>query len=109
MRLPEHRQPAQGETLARLMELRDEFVVLASHGRFHDAASREWSTLPVELRMVLVLLAGVSGVRMDAHPLQALAVRDWHEMPPAERDAIRAAVRWGAPPLARLRALAARM
>lgn len=90
------------------MQLRDEFVSLASNGRFNDAASREWSTLPEDWRLVLLLLAGIGGVKAPPS-LQNLARRAWHEMPPAEREALRLVVRHGAPRLARLRALASRV
>jgi len=97
-----------GPTRKHLMKLRDEFVALATRGRFNDAASREWAALPLELRLVLLMLAGVGEVQVSP-ALQALAVRAWNEVPPTEREAVRAVVRRGVPPLARLRALAARV
>ena len=52
-----------------------------------DAENQEWFGLPEELRMVILLLAKVSG------NLQELAGRDWRETPPPERAAIKAATR----------------
>lgn len=52
-----------------------------------DAENQEWFRLPEELRMVVLLLARLSG------NLQELAGRDWRETPPPERQAIKAAVR----------------
>jgi len=92
----------------KLAKLRDEFVRLSSQGRYNDAASREWSLLPFEWRIVLLMLAGVGGVKASPE-LQALAGRAWSEMPDAEREAVRSVVRNHVPSVARLRALAARV
>jgi hypothetical protein len=99
---------APSATRARLMKLRDEFVALSSQGRYTDAASREWSELPMEWRIVLMMLAGVPGARVD-NALRELSQRSWNELPPAEREALRAVVRVGVPRVSRLRALAARV
>ncbi|WP_295548626.1 hypothetical protein [uncultured Pseudacidovorax sp.] len=99
---------ADDMTLNKIMKLRDEFAVLASNGRFNDAASREWSGLPLEWRVVLLILAGLGDVK-PSPSLMALAGRSWAEMPPPEREAVRAVVRVRVPSVARLRALAARV
>lgn len=52
-----------------------------------DAENQEWFSLPEELRMVILLLAQVSGNLPD------LVGRDWRETPPPERAAIKAATR----------------
>lgn len=52
-----------------------------------DAENQEWFGLPEELRMVILLLAQVSGNLPD------LVNRDWRETPPPERAAIKAATR----------------
>ena len=52
-----------------------------------DAENQEWFGLPEELRMVILLLAQVSGNLSD------LVNRDWRETPPPERTAIKAATR----------------
>lgn len=90
----------------RLMQLRDEFVSLATRGRFHDAASREWSRLPSNWRMGLLLIAGVG---LDADNLSDLAERDWLEMPPPERAELRSVVRSAKKHLGALVALAAKV
>ena len=82
--------PVAREHIARLMALRDEFVRLASNGRFIDAAGREWSRVPTEWRMTLLLVAGIG---VDVEHLDVLAGREWREMPDAERQAVRATVR----------------
>ena len=92
--------------LQKLMGLRDEFVRKASDGRFVDAASREWRGIPMVWRMALVMMAGAGD---DTESLESLAARDWREMPPPERDALRGIVRGAKRHLGRLTALAARV
>ncbi len=94
------------ERLQKLMELRDEFVRIASNGRFVDAASREWRGIPMVWRMALVMLAGAGS---DTDSLEGLAARDWLEMPPPERESLRGIVRGAKRHLGRLTALAARV
>ena len=52
-----------------------------------DAENQEWFALPEEMRMVILLVARISG------NLQELVCRDWRETPPPERQAIKAATR----------------
>src|SRR5256885_10066569 len=54
---------------------------------FRSAESREWAGLASHYRMALVLLAGIDG------EIEELALRDWREMPPPERDPIRRQIR----------------
>ena len=42
--------------VARLMEMRDEFVQIATQGRFVSAAEKEWRELPRTWRMTLLLV-----------------------------------------------------
>lgn len=59
-----------------------------SAGRgYIDAENQEWFSLPEELRVAILLLAHIEG------DLKALANRDWRETPPAERAAIKCAMR----------------
>ncbi|MDR0216403.1 MAG: hypothetical protein LBJ15_20725 [Comamonas sp.] len=75
------------------LSVREQFAALRKayskqSGRgYIDAENQEWFGLPEELRMVILLLAKVSG------NLQELAGRDWRETPPPERAAIKAATR----------------
>jgi len=71
-------------------------------GRCGSAESREWAGLASHYRMALVLLAGIDG------EIEELALRDWREMPPPERDAIRRQIRALRSCLLPLRALALR-
>lgn len=96
----------RNEHLRRQAELRDEFVRIASDGRFVDAASREWRRIPMVWRMALVMMAGAGE---DTESLESLAARDWREMPPPERDALRGIVRGAKRHLGGLTALAARI
>ena len=92
------------ECMQRLARVRDELVSAASGGRFCDAAGREWSLLPVSIRMALLLLAGVGD-----GDLPELAAKRWQEFAPQERDALRAEVRMAKRAFAGLSALAARV
>ncbi|WP_047218339.1 hypothetical protein [Delftia lacustris] len=86
----------------RLRELQREAAQRASNGRSGSAESREWAGLASHYRMALVLLAGIDG------EIEELALRDWREMPPPERDAIRRQIRALRTCLLPLRALALR-
>lgn len=98
--------PARGQVLDRLMQLRDDMARKASQGRFADAASCEWRSLPRSWREDLLTLAGVGE---DLDTLQQLAGRDWHEIPPPERMRIGGVVRSAKRNLTGLVALAARV
>ena len=82
--------------------LRDEFTKLATGGRTSDSESREWSALDAGHRMAMLLLAGVDG------DLGELAQRDWRELPPLEREAIKYEVRAAKAAFSRLMALSGR-
>ena len=97
----------RNEHVNKLAALRDEFVRIASDGRFVDAASREWRGIPIVWREALLLLAG-AGVDTE-ESLESLAKRGWQEMPPPEREALRDMVRGAKRHLGRLTALAARV
>lgn len=101
-----HSSTVKVDEMARLMDLRDHFVSLATRGRFNDAASREWRRLPANWRMGLLLIAGVG---LDADNLSDLADRDWLEMPPPERAELRSVVRSAKKHLGALVALAAKV
>lgn len=101
----ERRGPAPADVQARLLALRDEFVQIASGGRFTDAASREWRGLPHNWRMALMLIAGVG----QEDDLGTLASRNWQELPPTEREQVQGVVRSAKKYLSRLVALAARV
>jgi hypothetical protein len=75
------------EVRARLSQLRDEIVSKVTGGRHTCARSREWAALPLELRMAVLLLAGVDG------EVSTLARRAWLEMPGPEREAVRGTMR----------------
>lgn len=94
------------QRMQKLMGLRDEFVRIATDGRFVDAASREWRSIPMVWRMALVMMAGAGD---DTDSLESLAARDWQEMPPPERESLRSIVRGAKKHLGRLTALAARV
>lgn len=96
----------RNDHLNRQAALRDEFVRIATDGRFVDAASREWRAIPMVWRMALVMMAGAGD---DAQSLETLASRDWREMPPPERESLRGIVRGAKKHLGRLTALAARV
>lgn len=82
--------------------LRDEYTQLATGGRVSDSESREWLGLDPAHRMVLLLLAGVDG------DLVALANREWREMPPPEKEALKREVRGVKSAFSRLLALSGR-
>ena len=96
----------RNEHVNKLAALRDEFVRIATDGRFVDSASREWRGIPMNWRMALVLMAGLGD---EAESPASLASREWREMPPPEREALRAMVRSAKRHLGGLTALAARV
>ena len=96
----------RNEHVNKLAALRDEFVRIATDGRFVDSASREWRGIPMTWRMALVLMAGLGD---EAESPASLASREWREMPPPEREALRAMVRSAKRHLGGLTALAARV
>ena len=103
---PMEPKPAEGDVLDQLMKLRDEALQRASKGRYYDAASREWQRLPVMWRVALLMLAGIGA---DVEHLYTLAERNWQELPPPEREELRAVVRDAKRHLGGLTALAARV
>lgn len=96
----------RNEHVNKLAALRDEFVRIATDGRFVDSASREWRGIPMNWRMALVLMAGLGD---EAESPAILASREWREMPPPEREALRGMVRSAKRHLGGLTALAARV
>ncbi|MGD9758832.1 MAG: hypothetical protein AB7U71_15070 [Comamonas sp.] len=78
--------PMPLETRKQWAALRKEYRKQSGRG-YIDAENQEWFSLPEELRMVILLLAQVSGNLPD------LVGRDWRETPPPERAAIKAATR----------------
>lgn len=99
------------EAREKLRVQRDELLESATGGMYRDKASQEWREMPVQWRMALLMLAGMGGpaaVRAGLQ-LQLLALRNWRELPPAERDAVSSIVRIGRPHIARLIALSARV
>ena len=89
------------QALARLKELREDYVELAKRGRYYDAAGKEWAGLPENMRAVLLLMAGVHAGRA-----MELSSRGWRELPQEERSGVRFATRHSKRHLAGLRALA---
>jgi hypothetical protein len=82
--------------------LKDDAVRRASNGRWSDAEAREWTSLHISTRMTVVLLAGIEG------EMEELARREWRELPPPERAAIKAQIRYLADEMAGLRSLTLR-
>lgn len=80
--------PAQCRT--RLRELQNEALSRITGSRWSDMEAREWFAMDLGHRVCLLILAGVGN---DFAALSALADRDWREMPPPERDAIKLQVR----------------
>jgi hypothetical protein len=101
--LPAHYQGMSvADCRQRLRTLQDEACHRASSGRLSTAESREWTAMPVHFRMAMILLAGLDG------EIEDLAQRDWREMPPPERDAIRRQIRALRAALSQVPALAMR-
>ena len=63
------------EHINKLAALRDEFVRIATDGRFVDSASREWRGIPIVWREALLLLAGCgrAGSAPEARDDQVMA------------------------------------
>ena len=78
--------PMPLETRKQWAVLRKEYRKQSGRG-YIDAENQEWFGLPEELRMVILLLAQITGNLPD------LVSRDWRETPPPERAAIKAAAR----------------
>lgn len=78
--------PMPLETRKQWAVLRKEYCKQSGRG-YIDAENQEWFNLPEELRMVILLLAQITGNLPD------LVSRDWRETPPPERAAIKAATR----------------
>lgn len=75
------------ESRERLRLLRDGLLHKASGGMWMDGESREWARISHEHRMMVMMLAGISG------DLDALAARAWREFTPAERAAVKGEMR----------------
>lgn len=78
------------ECRARLRGEKNKYISGITRGRWSDAESLEWYAMDLEIRVCLLILAGVGD---DFGELSALADRAWLEMPPPERDAIKQKVR----------------
>lgn len=98
----QYRDMSVDECRARLRKLKDEAVRRSSNGRWSNAEAMEWAALPVNVRMCALLLAGIEG------DLEELGLREWRELPPPERAAIKAEVRHLADAMAPLRSLTLR-
>lgn len=99
---PAYRDMSVADCRARLRAIKDEVVRRASNGRWSDAEAREWAALPVNVRMCALLLAGIEG------DLEELGLREWRELPPPERAAVKAEIRHLADAMAPLRSLTLR-
>lgn len=75
------------EIRERLKDQRDGLLRKASLGMWFDGESREWARIGHEHRMMVMMLAGISG------DLDVLASRAWREFTPAERDAVKSEMR----------------
>lgn len=75
------------EIRLRLKDQRDALLKKASFGLWSDGESREWARISHEQRIMLMMLAGISG------DLGELASRAWREFTPAERDAVKTEIR----------------
>lgn len=79
---------------AKLQHLRDEFAMRAKGRELRGeeaseaARSAEWRALSLDLRCALIILAGIEGGEE-----WRLAGREWRELPPPERAALRAVMR----------------
>lgn len=73
---------------SKLTALRDEFAAKSAGTiRTTSLESLEWERLHVQTRMLMLLVSGVDG------NLDALALRDWHELPRPEQMAVRISIR----------------
>lgn len=78
------------EAMDSLRELRDEFARNAK-----ERTPAQWLRLAVEVRIVLVMFAGVDAA--GEFDLRVVAMRDWREFSPREQAAIKqtgALLRW---------------
>ncbi|RGE46148.1 hypothetical protein DZC30_05105 [Comamonas testosteroni] len=80
--------PMPLDTRVKIVQLRNDFAALSSKGRFVSAENQEWFSLPQRWRMALLLLCGVDGESMAE-----LSSREFVEMPPPERQAIKSELR----------------
>lgn len=71
----------------RLYQLSDEISRDLTRRRHACARSREWALIPLELRMALLMMAGIDG------DLSSLSRRSWPEFTPAEKLAVQVALR----------------
>ncbi|KAF1021862.1 MAG: hypothetical protein GAK30_01551 [Paracidovorax wautersii] len=71
---------------ARLAEIRRQAVADTFEGRNITAAAAEWKSLPVRVRLLVLVFSGVDGDHDE------LLKRDWREIGPGERMAISACV-----------------
>lgn len=77
---------------ARWRENKDYLVRKASGGIYRAIADAEWARIPLQWRKVIVLVGGIGDLNTD---IDVLARRSWQEMPPPEREAVKAIVRDG--------------
>lgn len=91
------------ELRERLKAQRDALLGKASFGVWFDGESREWAHISHEHRMMVMLLAGISG------DLDALATRAWREFTPAERAAVKTEMRAAKRAFSSVAALCSRM
>jgi hypothetical protein len=72
----------------RLRQLRDEFKALSlGHKPTTSLESIEWERLHLHTRMLILMAAGVDG------DLESLALRNWHELPRPEQQAVNIEIR----------------
>ena len=75
---------------AKLRDLRDEFAAMR-----YDRAPQQWAKLPLELRTILLMLAGIDAAQDNE--LSDLARKDWREFTPPEQNVIKSTglfIRW---------------
>lgn len=85
-----YRSMTTAECRAHLRKLHNEALQRSTRGMWSDVEAREWKTMDLGHRVCLLILAGVGD---DLGGLSALADRDWREIPPPEKDAIKTQVR----------------
>lgn len=79
--------PGRAANMPMLSALREQALQRSTNKPGISAAAIEWVGLALELRMALLLLAGVDG------DLSSLARRAWSEFTPGERAAVQVATR----------------
>ena len=79
--------PGRAANMGPLSALREAALQRSTKNPGISAAAIEWVSLPLELRMALLLLAGVDG------DLSSLGRRAWGEFTPPERAAVQVATR----------------